>query len=243
MFEAALSLGRRPLASLETPGQAYGQSLLTAARQVLQDGAGLPLLFPTTDLGTIYPPPTGEEGVGVEGGRERLREIVLGGRMPHLCLRVGEAQTYVSSVDLGSQWAVLVGQGAVPPAVLLVYHDPAVPQSLGAGRELAGLRVLVVRVQGADKSESVDPGGEGEGEVLPSCVSLADVEGSDREALLAQKGGLEVTVTPEGARTFEKVLQGPGAVLVRPDGHVCGVFKGDTLPSLEELRRRLGLSQ
>jgi hypothetical protein len=240
LFEAALSLGRRPLASLETPGQAYGQSLLTAARQVLQDGAGLPLLFPTIDLGTIYPPPVGEEGVGVEGGGGRLREIVLGGRMPHLCLRVGEGGTYVSSVDLGSQWAVLVGQGAVPPAVLLVYHNPAVSQNLEASRELAGLRVLVVHLRGADKSESV---AVGEGEALPSCVSLADVEGSDREALLAQKGGLELRVTREGARTLEKVLQGPGAVLVRPDGHVCGIFKGSALPSVEELRRRLGLSQ
>ncbi len=125
VFEGVLAMGRRPLQSLATPGQPYGAACLKAARQVLRDGAGLPLLFPRDDLGFCYDGPlvplAEKDAAQAErsGGDPalvgfplpatadmlgRLDDIVAGARMPHFGLRWGvEEEWAVSTTDVAEQ--------------------------------------------------------------------------------------------------------------------------------------------
>lgn len=131
VVESVLAMGRRPLRSLATPGQPYGAACLKAARRVLADGAGLPLLFPHDDLGFCYSGPlvpSSREGTGNGGHQEqgatereaealtgfplpataaivsRLGALVEGARVPHFTLRTeGAGGLCVSTTDLAEQ--------------------------------------------------------------------------------------------------------------------------------------------
>lgn len=137
MFEMLLSLGRRPLKALEEPGQPYGSNCLAKARKVLQDGAGLPLLFPHEDLGFRY---ILEENEGKALGQAHMEEptavaedlgtIVRGRRMPHIWLEyldkvTGATLSRISTTDLPDQLHVALTQQTSnfpsPPPPLLPF--------------------------------------------------------------------------------------------------------------------------
>lgn len=136
VFEGMLAMGRRPLKALSAPGQPYGAACLKAARQVLADGAGLPLLFPHDDLGFCYNGPLvqQQQQQNEEDGGDpalmgfplpattdvlgRLDDVVVGGRMPYFVLAAGELQQddgglfpLVVSTDLAEQLHLLLACG------------------------------------------------------------------------------------------------------------------------------------
>lgn len=228
-FEAALALGRRPLASLESPGQAYGQRCLQAARQVLRDGAGLPLLFPHSDLGPTYHLPASNNAGGSRN--PPLDAVVVGRRMPHLPLHLhgttqaaGEEATAVSSTDLGYQWAVMAHY-ASPPATLL-YSPTAdgerpTPGQLRAWMHARPLPILPVEVALVD-------GGR---QQQQRCVSLSEL-GEQQQAALREAGeGGSLRVVAHREAWARAGLSEGEAVLVRPDGHVCAIIQQSALAS------------
>ncbi len=225
VFESMLALGRRPLQALEQPGQVYGATCLAKARQVLRDGAGLPLLFPHDDLGFCY----GKKGEG--GATRSLGALVPDGRLPHAWLQCPHPETgaslgTVSTTDLADQLHVAAlpstASPPVPVALLLTTGtDAADAVALGptsrlcwAGGEVALRHVEIVSAEGS--SGPIDKA---------TSTTFAELAQADKQVLmqhLNETGRLRLLDTHGRwrAKTGGKDI----AVLLRPDGHIWQVF-------------------
>ena len=229
LLASMLALGRRPLRSLEKAGQPYGAACLTKARNVLRDGAGLPLLFPQDDLGFRYSP----RGMAGEDKDESLALIRVGGRLPHIWLQYVHPETgvhlgKVSTTDLADQLHVALTNLDLPtlsfPAPFAIHLTSSVSDAhLGRASRLrcrgGEMPLLHVRIV------STSPNSE-----LPSCATkttLAELPRNSMEELcrhMFESGGLLQLEDQDGE--WERRMQGLGTgVLLRPDGHVWAIAK------------------
>ena len=106
----ALRIGQAPLAALGG-ARMIGEARIRALKRLLQRGGGLPLLFPTNDLGFAYPSGgdddqdhrTSQEAAAA-CSEDPLLTVRLGGRMPHCRLSTCSSPPRIFSlVDIPTQ--------------------------------------------------------------------------------------------------------------------------------------------
>lgn len=233
VVDSMLALGLRPLRTLEEAGQPYGTACLAKARQVLKDGAGLPLLFPQDDLGFRYPPmSSGRLRENREQGGEDLDIVQLGGRLPHIWLQCAHPRTgahlgKVSTTDLADQLHVALTSleptspsSPLPFAILLSSSQSTF--SLGCtsrlqwrGGEMPLLQVQIVSTRPVPESPSCTPE-----------VTFADLPRQDQKALWQQILEVGHLQLQDEDGEWERRMQGVGKdVLLRPDGHVWAIAR------------------
>lgn len=229
LLTSMLALGRRPLRSLEEVGQPYGAACLAKARKVLQDGAGLPLLFPQDDLGFQY---HRRDQLAGEDKCSSLALIRVGGRLPHIWLQCVHPETgahlgKVSTTDLADQVHVALTNLDLPcfcntPFAILLTSSVtdnavgSVSQLRWRGGEMSLFHVRI---------SSTSPNS-----VLSSCTTettLAEFSREGMEALCRQmfesKGHLQLE-DQDGEWERRMPCLGAG-VLLRPDGHIWAILK------------------
>ncbi|KAM3572825.1 hypothetical protein VYU27_005184 [Nannochloropsis oceanica] len=224
-----LALGRRPLRSLEEAGQPYGAACLAKARKILQDGAGLPLLFPQDDLGFQYPPRGHLIG---EDKYKSLALIRVGCRLPHIWLQCVHPETgahlgKVSTTDLADQVHVALTNLDLPCfcntpfAILLtssVMHKAVGPVAQLRWRE-GEMSLFHVRISSTSPNS-----------ILSSCTTettLAEFSLESMEALCQHIFGSKSHLQLEDKEgEWERRMSYLGAgVLLRPDGHIWAILK------------------
>eukprot|EP00953_Heterococcus_sp_UTEX-ZZ885_P010678 6231-Heterococcus_DN1.PRE.2 len=242
----ALTLGRQHLSCLEKPGHPHGERLIAAAREVLNTGGGLPLLFPRHDIGFRYAvvdnssSSSGAQPSSNTAAVAGLTSIALGARMPHYVLELQQQQqqqqrgSLFSTVDIAAQAAACLPRdqqhSAGPLSVLLVLSGDNAQAWTSALQELqtessaaADVLVLVVSEKKLSASRSATTDSNSATTAGAAAVTetqlLADCM---HGAVLAAKElplvlqALDVTGGCTAAMTEAQFE----ALLVRPDGHV-----------------------
>jgi len=217
-----MAFGRRPLQSLQILNQPFGEGLMARARRVLADGAGLPLIFPESDLGYCYDFKSGGKG---KAQADALKGPVVGGRCPHIRLTLshaGEEQEdemgrYFTTTDLPDQLAVFVkeetGQPSLAmPVIVTSYNDSLLPQIPREG-------VVTIVVRPAENKVLQAPEGR--------TGVLEDLTSRQKEHLMAKLAQGEVIVATDTYGDWERILgQAGGLLVIRADGYISGVYFG-----------------
>jgi 2-polyprenyl-6-methoxyphenol hydroxylase-like FAD-dependent oxidoreductase len=204
----------------QSPTGWYAQHIRSNLRSALKRGTGLPLLFPAHEIGFSYyrdDDPAASSGSSQTQWRQDTipssPALAIGSLVPHANVTlVGsgagtfrQRQAIISTtVDLPAQLQKDESQSNSPIFVLFCWQpkllllDQGFLQEIGTGLEsqLALLVRIVVMSDSADDLDSFGPEEENESTII---------------RLLATKDS-----------AFSGI--GPCAVLIRPDGHVCGIL-------------------
>ena len=194
------------------------------ARRVLSDGAGLPLIFPESDLGYCYDLKSGGSG---KAGGEALKGPVVGGRCPHMRLTLkldtgeehqeDETGRYFTTTDLPDQLAVFIKEETgeptlARPVIVTSYHDGVLPQVQQDG-------MMTVIVQPADHKALQAPDGR--------VGVLEDLTSRQKGNLMAKLSQGKPVVVADTYGDWERLVgQSGGLLVIRPDGYLTGVFIG-----------------
>mmetsp|Transcript_25583 Transcript_25583/g.33468 ORF Transcript_25583/g.33468 Transcript_25583/m.33468 type:complete len:659 (+) Transcript_25583:112-2088(+) len=106
IFSAGLKFGLAHLGALSEHGHPYAEKRIADLHQVLQQGSGLPLLFPRHDIGFRYPLPNTQNGNQEQQLEDHPQKLRIGARFPHFRLVAFTdtgAPSLFSTVDLGAQ--------------------------------------------------------------------------------------------------------------------------------------------
>lgn len=231
------AVGRWPLKSLENVRHPYGEMCLARARKILRDGASLPLLFPTDDIGFRYRPefPRAQNAEeSIHHGLD-LDHLQVGGRLPHIWLQclhpdTGESLGNISSTDLADQLqAAFLSSGIFDftrsrPFAILLSSSAEEKITLSASQTvLKGWNMPLIGVKIIMRPEVSSHS---------STTTFGEFGQEDQQALfrhLIKKGGC-LTLNDIEGNWEQRIHSQASSILVRPDGHIQAL-----LPSVKDL--------
>ena len=224
----ALRIGQAPLAALGKH-RMIGEARIRALKRLLQRGGGLPLLFPTNDLGFAYPSGSDDDqdshstSLEAEGAcsEDPLLTVRLGGRMPHCRLSTDSSPPRIFSlVDIPTQ---LEDSDSTSPQFAVLMDARSSKFWVAAIRSgmLPALRMLKIRPP-------------------PECGSVITPPPTTQCELFFSSVGSRAF--PDGTGSFDAIdIFGDWSratsgthvdlVLVRPDGHVAWASSAAAFPN------------
>lgn len=234
LLPSMFAVGRWPLKSLENVRHPYGEMCLAKARKILRDGASLPLLFPTEDVGFRYRPEfpraqNADESIHHGLGLDHLQ---VGGRLPHIWLQclhpdTGESLGNISSTDLADQLqAAFLSSGFFDftrsgPFAILLSSSAEEKISLSASQTvLKGWNMPLIGVKIIMRPEVSSHS---------STTTFGEFGQQDQQALfrhLIEKGGC-LTLNDIEGNWEQRIHSQASSIVVRPDGHIQALLSSD----------------
>jgi 2-polyprenyl-6-methoxyphenol hydroxylase-like FAD-dependent oxidoreductase len=203
MFSSLLKTALQPLASLKNEANLYAQHVTHNIRRILQQGGGLPLLFPKYELGYCYGMRQEETSTSWrEDSMGFVPKVQVGGIFPHVPVR-------------------LIGQDALnlqlDPAGSITTTD--LPSQLQTNSD----QCFVLLVQGQAKDIHYDFVDWARESLFVDIKLILVVDEEQRNGIRQSFSLLDVT------GQLANLFKGTEVVLIRPDGHVAfvGVTSGD----------------
>lgn len=243
-FQGLMRTAMAPLKSLAREGNLYGDVIATKLKSLLRRGGGLPLLFPRYELGFNYDEYDLQHGTLDTSAYDQ--KLAFGHRLPHCimeCAPFGRSGKYrddsacqqkgnlvrdkydrVTTTDISAQ---MRSKLSAPTFVLLVDSEKSL-DVVDAVRQVAldtNIELEIIEIVRKSRINSVNISKN-------SNMKLYDTLQSWES--LVSKSGLD--------KSDKSNYRGSIAILVRPDGHVCGLFSTDDFENLrfyEELRSSL----